>query len=255
MKLKDFGKTTRKEFRGRRKSDKIEEAREHKVTFQELFDASEVFEEDPDSSSDAWVTARRFVNWENLHNLQTEEVKHRIIGFLNKWHCRLPSTDKLTESIKETYRSTLPFLKALEGETLQDFQFEKRTEVEGKEYSNEEILNKIFASFCRIGDNFRGVATSKFLSLINPHLFVMWDTPICEAYGIESPSDPYARDKQYVPRFFPLMKQKANDAIASYMKEKKCSRSEAMQAINSFRKWRPLAKLLDEYNWVTYSQE
>jgi hypothetical protein len=51
------------------------------------------------------------------------------------------------------------------------------------------------------------------------------------------------------------MKQKANDAIASYMKEKKCSRSEAIQAINSFRKWRPLAKLLDEYNWVTYSQE
>lgn len=254
MKLKDF-ENARKKVGDRRKSDKNKETREHKVTFQELFDASEVFEEDPDSNSDAWVRARRFVDWENLHNLQTEEVRRRIIGFLNEWHCRLPSTDKLAEKIKETYRSTLPFLKALEGETLQDFQFEKRKEVEGKEYSNEKILDKIFDSFCRIGENFRGVATSKFLSLVNPHLFVMWDTPICEAYGIKSPSDPYARDKQYVPEFFPLMKRKANDAIASYMKENKCNRSEAIQAINNFQKWRPLAKLLDEYNWVTYSQE
>jgi hypothetical protein len=250
MKIKSF-----KHEDIRRESDEIMEARECKITYQELFDASEIFEEDPSSSSDAWVRTRRFVDWENLHNLQTKEVRRRIIGFLNEWHCRLPSSDKLAEKIKEAYRSTFPFLKALEGETLQDFQFEKRKEVEGKEYSNEEILDKIFSSFCRIGDNFRGVATSKFLSLINPHLFVMWDTPICEAYGIKSPSNPYARDKQYVPEFFPLMKRKVNDAIASYMKEKKCSRSEAIRAINRVRKWRPLAKLLDEYNWVTYSQK
>lgn len=254
MKLEDF-ETARKEFRGRRKSDKTKEAREHKVTFQELFDASEVFDEIPKAYNNAWISARRFVDWKNLHNLPTKEVKHRVIGFLNNWSCHLPATNELAERIKKTYQQTIPFLKALENETLEDFEFEKKKEVEGKEYSNEEILTEVFGSFSKIGYNLRGVAASKLLSLINPDLFVMWDTPICGTYGIRAPSEPYARDKQYVPEFFPLMKRKANDTIASYMKEKKCNRSEAIQTINNFQKWRPLAKLLDEYNWVTYSQE
>ena len=47
--------------------------------------------------------------------------------------------------------------------------------------------------------------------------------------------------------FLPIMKPKANDVIESYMREKRCSRKDAIEAID-----RPLAKLLDEYNWITY---
>lgn len=242
----------------REKPDKraqIKEVREKEISFKELFEAAEIFEEDTDAASDSWIRTRRFVDWKNLHNLPTKEVKRRIIGFLNEWHCRLPSTDRLAQRIKEAYRLTVPFLNVLEDETLEDFQFDKKKIVLGKEYTNREILQRVFSRFCKIGHNFRGVAASKFLSLINPHLFVMWDTPICETYGIRAPSEPYLRDDQYVPEFFPLMKRKANGVINSYTKEKKCGRNEAIKAINSFRKWRPLAKLLDEYNWVTYSQE
>ena len=259
MKLKSFkdaqARTRRKLDEKRRKAQDIKEARESEITYRELFDANEVFEEDPGAYNETWISARRFVDWKDLHNLPTKEVKRRVIGFLNDWHCHLPAIDELAERIKETYQQAIPFLEALEDETLEDFQFEKRKEVDGKDYSNREILLKVFSSFCKIGYKFRGVAASKLLSLINPSLFVMWDTPICGAYGIRSPSEPYLRDKRYVPEFFPLMKQKANGVIDSYIKEKKCSRSEAIKAINSFRKWRPLAKLLDEYNWVTYSQE
>jgi len=230
----------------------VKESREEKVTYQELFEAAEIFEEDPDVRSDDWVLARRFVDWKNLHHLPTKEIEFRVIGFLNKWHCRLPATDKLAERIKDIYRQNIPFLKALENENLEDFEFEKTKEVDGKTYSNREILLEVFGSFCKIGYNLRGVAASKLLSLINPHLFVMWDTSICEAYGIKAPSDPYVRDKQYVPVFFPLMKRKANSVIASYMKDKNCSRRAAVQSINSFREWRPLAKLLDEHNWMKY---
>ena len=242
----------------REKPDKraqIKEAREKEITFKELFEAAEIFEEDPRAYNETWISARRFIDWENLNNLPTKEVKRRVIGFLNDWHCHLPAIDELAEKIKETYERTVSLLEALRDETLENFQFEKKKEVDGREYSNREILLKVFSSFCKIGHNFRGVAASKLLSLINPSLFVMWDTPICDTYGIRSPSEPYLRDKRYVPEFFPLMKQKANGVIDSYMKEKKCIRSDAIEAINSFRKWRPLAKLLDEYNWVTYSQE
>jgi hypothetical protein len=237
------------------KSDKNREARQSKITYVELFDAGEIFEEDPNARSSSWVYARRFVDWRNLHNLPTEDVKRRVIGFLNNWGCRLPVSDELANNIKEAYRKSIPFLKCLENETLEDFEFENKVNINEEEYINREILLEVFMNFCKIGHNFRGVAASKLLSLINPSLFVMWDTSICEAYGIRAPSEPYIRDKQYVPEFFPLMKEKANGVIDTYMKEKKCSRSEAIEAINSFRKWRPLAKLLDEYNWVIYSQE
>jgi len=263
MKLKGF-KHARKHI-GRKKQE-MDEARGSSITYKDLLDASESFQEDPYAESDAWISAHRFVDWTNFHTLPTKEVKRRVIGFLNKWHCRLPASDELAENMKQTYQQSIPFLSALENESLQDFEFEKTKDVNGKQYINRDVLLKVFKNFCDIGYTrvyaqidagykLRGICASKFLSLINPHLFVMWDTPICKAYGIRSPSEPYTRDEQYVPEFFPLMKEKANDVIDSYMGEKECSREEAVKAINSFRKWRPLAKLLDEYNWIMISQE
>ena len=236
------------------KSDETKEARESKITYQVLFEASKSFEKDPEARNYDWIQARRFVDWKNLHNLPTGEIKSRVIGFLNKWHCRLPVTDELAENIKEAYRKSMPLLKALENKALEDFEFEKKIDIDGKEYANEEILHEVFMNFCQVGYQFRGVAASKVLSLINPHLFVMWDTSISEAYGIRDSSNPHVRDKQYVPVFIHRMKQKANSVIDSYMKDKKCSRREAVEVINNFREWKPLAKLLDEYNWATYYQ-
>jgi hypothetical protein len=238
------------------KKQEIAEARESKITYQELFDASEIFGENPEARSEYWIKARRFVDWKNLHNLPTVEIIERVIKLLNNWGCYLYTEEKnypkMAERIKEAYRKSIPFLKALENETLEDLDFEKKTDIDGKEYANEEILQKVFADFCQVGYKFKGVAASKVLSLINPHLFVMWDITICVKYGIRSPSDPNVRDKQYVPDFISVMKKKANDVIDSYMKDKKCTREEAVKAINNFREWRPLAKLLDEYNWKKY---
>ena len=223
MKLKDF-KHARRHI-GRKKQE-IDEARRSSITYKELLDASESFQEDPYARSNDWIVARRFVDWADFHNLPTKEVRRRVIGFLNRWHCHLPDSDELAEKLKETYGRMFPFLGALENERIEDFEFEKKKEIGGKEYSNEEIMHEVFKNLTRIG-YFRGVAASKLLSLINPYLFVMWDTANSKAYGIRSPSEPGIRDEQYVPKFFPLMKEKANGVIDSYMKEKKCSREEA----------------------------
>ena len=235
------------------KADNAELARDHKISYQEILDAAKIFEQDSLADNASWMWTRKFVDWKNLYNLSNNEVKRKIIGFLNKWHCRLAKTDELAERIKLAHEQMTHFLAALENETLEDFDFQKEKEVEGKRFSNEEILTNIFDCFSNIGYNFKGVAASKLLSLINPNLFVMWDTPICQAYGIRSPTEPYYRDKMYVPDFFHLMKRKANDVIVSYINENKCSRKEAIKAINNLKKGRPLAKLLDEYNWVKNS--
>jgi hypothetical protein len=236
------------------KQTKTKLDREYRISYQELLDAAQIFEEDAVADNDAWMFARKFVDWKNLYDLPNSEVKRKVIGFLNKWHCRLPVSDELAEGIKDAHKQMIPFLAALENETLEDFDFQKEKEIEGKKISNEEILTKVFDCFSNIGNKFKGVAASKLLSLINPNLFVMWDTPICQAYGIRSPTEPYYRDKMYVPDFFPLMKQKGNSVILSYMEEHNCSRKEAIEGINNLKKGRPLAKLLDEYNWVKNSK-
>lgn len=254
MKLKDFKNLRKTIGLSEKEKQEIQKTRDSKITYQELFRAAEIFEDDPDASCGDWGRTRKFVDWKNFSSLPTEEVRRRIIGFLNRWHCRLPASDELAERIQDTYREMTPFIDALKDETLEDLNFENKKIVDGAEYSTGEILTKVFENFSGIGYNFRGVAASKLLSLINPCLFVMWDISISKAYGIRSPSEPYARDRQYTTDFLPLMIRKANSVLDSYMKDKKCNREEAVKGINSFRKGRHLAKLLDEYNWTRFYQ-
>lgn len=229
------------------------------VTYQEVFDAAESFEEDPRARSLDWKNARKFVDWKKLHNLPTNEIVERVISFLDRWGCYLytqrENWPKMAERIRDAYRESIPFLNALENETLEDIDLKKKKTVNGDEYTNEYLIERVFARFCQVAYGFRGVAASKTLSLINPHLFVMWDNEIARNYGVKSPSEPSRRDPQYVSLFLPKMKGIANGIIDSYIQEKKCSRKEAIEAINSFRNNRPLAKLIDEYNWMKYAPD
>jgi hypothetical protein len=249
MKLNKFEK---KEGKTQANND----AKQAEISFQDVFDAAEIFEEDPRARSNDWLLARRFVDWKNLHNLSTTEIIERVIKFLDSWGCYLyterENWPRMAEKIKEAYKKSIPFLNALQDETLEDLDLDRKRNVEGKEYTNKEILNEVFLNLSRVGYKFRGVAASKVLSLINPKLFMIWDQSICKSYGIRAHSEPHLRDRQYASEFLPIMRQKANDVIESCMIERRCSRKDAIEAINSFRKDRPLAKLLDEYNWITY---
>jgi hypothetical protein len=63
--------------------DNKKEALETKITYKDLFQAAESFEEDPEAGSGKWILARKFVDWKNLHIMPTRDVKERVIGFLN----------------------------------------------------------------------------------------------------------------------------------------------------------------------------
>lgn len=79
MKLGGFKTKNRKRQEGENANSKI--------TYQELFDAAEFFEEDPRARSNDWVLARKFVDWKNLHNMPTKEIIERVIRFLDSWGC------------------------------------------------------------------------------------------------------------------------------------------------------------------------
>ena len=159
-------------------------ARERKITYQELFEACEQFEEDERAYDEAWVQAKKFINWRNLDSLSLEEIENRVILFLNRWACHLPKDSRLARRIRDIYRQSVPFLHALDGETIQDINFDQKKKVENNEYSNSKIMLKIFQDFYFTGYHFRDVAASKVLHMVNPHLFVMWDTNICKAYSV-----------------------------------------------------------------------
>lgn len=219
------------------------------ITYGELFETCNEFEEDEEAYDEAWLTARKSVDWKNLGSLPLEEIESKVIFFLNQWACHLPAERRLAERIRAAHNDSLPFLNVLEGENIQDFDFEETNQVEGNKYRNSEVMLKVLDNFISVGYNFRDVAASKVLHMVNPHLFVMWDTNIAEKYIVQKSA------QGYVYNFIPMMKRKANGVINSYVEDKICTREQAVKALNDFKPNKTLAKLLDEYNYMKCTRE
>jgi len=218
------------------------------LSWRALFQACQLFESDFYAYDAAWLEVRKDVNWKQLHNLPIDKVRNNVIGFLNKWKCRLPYTDMLADGIRRAHLECVSLLEALEDETIEDWEPDKSKAVEGITLENSEILLRIYSRFAAIGERFSHVAASKVLHFLLPKLVVMWDNKIASSYGIPMTS------RQYVYSFIPRMKEMANEAIETYRREKGCSREEAVLALNQFRSTKTIAKLLDEYNYMKFTR-
>ena len=73
---------------------------------------------------------------------------------------------------------------------------------------------------------------------------MIWDNGIIGHYGL------LKNCEGYVYKFLPLMKEKLNQVIQSYMNDFSVDRTEAVAQLNSYRKHKTVLKLLDEYNWL-----
>lgn len=51
------------------------------------------------------------------------------------------------------------------------------------------------------------------------------------------------------------MKQEANEAITTYMKDRNCDRNTTIKEIMLKCDMRTIAKLVDEYNWIKYTKK
>ncbi|MCP8309705.1 MAG: hypothetical protein H3Z53_11420 [archaeon] len=203
-------------------------------------EANKWFRKNAPTDDRAYDTSLRFTNWHDLHSSSLEQAK-KAIFFLNQWRCRIPRTNELAQKIKETHKVLLPFLKAVEFETLQDINLEKIKKVNDEWLRIKRIIHLTFDELMNMGYRFSYVATSKFLHMVNSRLFMMWDNRICENYHVKPSAYAYAHD------FIPLMKSKANQAIESYIREHKCARDAAVREITQ-NTGRCLPKLLDEFN-------
>jgi len=221
---------------------------DNSLSYSDLFEASKLFESDFYAFDDAWLDARRGVDWDRLHELPTEDVTNDVIGFLNKWKCRLPYSSSLADAIKKAHEDSIIYIKALQDETIEDWNPNTTKNVGGEILTNQELLLNIYSRFAGIGEHFSHVAASKVLHFLLPELVVMWDNTIALNYGT------IMTNRIYVSRFIPQMKRLANQAIYTYQAEKGCSREEAVSALKGFRPPKTIAKLLDEYNYMKYTR-
>ena len=59
-------------------------ARERKTTCRKLLETCEDFEQDEEAYNEAWIVARKFVDWDHLDILSLDEIENKAILFLNR---------------------------------------------------------------------------------------------------------------------------------------------------------------------------
>jgi len=167
-----------------------------------------------------------------------------LFRFLNQWASHYPSDADARARFKRAYLQVLPRLRALQGLTLLDTAFDRDVV---QEMCVSEAVSSIFETIAGLGSRYASTATSKILHVLNPPLFVMWDSAIRGGYAVDSRSDDYAR------RFLPRVQRQAKEAVDSYIRDGRADPATAVQDLERLCDGRPLAKLVDEYNYCKFT--
>jgi len=193
-------------------------ARRRKITYKDLFEANLIFENSGRAFDQAWILARKFVDWENLSTLPRKEIMLRVIKFLNRWKSRLKKTWLLVDAIIDAHHDSIPYIHALQSECLWELDLDKELKIKNDSLKTSGAITFVFKRFRDIGYHLRETAASKLLHMINPNLFIMWDKKIAEAYNVSRTPTGYTYE------FLPIMKEKANQVINSYIEDSNTSR-------------------------------
>ncbi len=146
-----------------------------------------------------------------------------ILATWNKARFHYLSSEKETlGQLENAIKTCLPIFKKLKKETLQTANLDENDGL-GSD------IKKIYAELSKVpGVKYTG--SSKVMSIFNPALFVMWDTNIRRHYGIKK-SQPTAND------------------YLGFLKEMQ----EEFGGVLWRSKQTPLAKVIDEYNYVKFT--
>jgi len=192
--------------------------------YEEFYDPTEAFQREPRAFCyDLAMTLVAQAKADNTQSWYTNiNTVRAILLLLFCWNFAARKTKKLTEeSTRRLLERNQDYLRPLHDVSLTTFTA-----------TTEPLIRKVFTSFCRL---FGQTGATKALSLINPSLFVMWDTRIRDRLrkelirGIDNGQDA----EQYL-RFL----RRIRDYSAQYGFQQRL----APGAI--------LAKKIDEYHYV-----
>jgi hypothetical protein len=185
----------------------------------------------------------------SLHEMQ------KIIEFLNRWRCRIKSGTGSEKALLSVILENLSLLSFLRKYTIRDINFDKVVYETNFNLKIKDLITLIYMKFRDVNFKFGSTATAKILHILVPELFVMWDNAIFNYYqGVDdrvSDSGP-----GYVC-FLILMKQLAISINNNYQSAKidhsvkNISPASYLSTMIDCDPPKTLAKFLDEYNWVT----
>lgn len=179
--------------------------------------------------------------WDNLENVNSDQVKDIVVSFLNKWQCRLPY--ECVPGLTVALQKAEPWLQPLRGSNIEDVDLLKPIKIKGEEIRILTLIENVFNTIQKVRAGRRTVAftaTAKILHMAVPELFVMCDGSIRKAYGCEGNAAGYAN-------FMLKMNFFARDLVSQAHGNKQrildCSKRER----------RALARLLDNYNYTKFT--
>lgn len=192
--------------------------------YEHFYDPTNNFKEEPRAFcydlSQKLISKAKIQNPNNWYT--REKTINAILLLLFCWNFASPITKKLKkQDINDLLRKTNKDLKALENKTILNF-----------DKYDEKIIKDIYKEFKSVVGQ---TGASKALSLINPKLFVMWDTRIrgrLKKFLIKG------IDNGKKPEHYLKFLKGINLIIKRYKLEDKVNQSS------------PIAKKIDEYNYV-----
>jgi hypothetical protein len=211
-----------------------------------LVQASEIFrqrEARADRCYFHYIDSRDEAAWDSDGGPNDDEIE-KLFRFLNQWGTRYRSDADARERFKQAYLHVLPLLKALQGHTLLEAEFDGGV-VERMCVSD--AVGSIFHKIASCGSRYESTATSKMLHVLHSPLFVMWDSAIRGGYAVDG------RSSDYAERFLPRMQREAREAVGSYIADGKAGLTTAVRELERLCEDRPFTKLIDEYNYCRFT--
>lgn len=186
-------------------------------------------------------------------SVTNEEVRDKLIGgFLNKWRSRFPNTDESADAVLTTLEGVSPLLQATLRFNIEIVDLDKSLTVGGRQLPVYQAIAEIFSAIANCY-GFRTTPGAKIMGVLNPGLFAMWDDAIAVCYLAGDTTDIFSgigyatflRKMQHVARqcISDFQTRFGREDPASYLSEKLRLDPPV-----------PLAKFLDEYNWITITK-
>jgi len=184
--------------------------------------------------------------WLHLEKLDQEQIKDDIIGFLNRWKCRV--SYQSAASLKQILENLPLYYAKMENEAIEVIDFDQSKIPEKQHLLNSEMIRDIMKNFLTVRPKFGPVAASKLMHMAIPHLFMMWDTEIRSKYYI--PNYYGANHAQHYLRFLKLMQFQIKHAIDSYTKTHNIDARTAIRKIRKKDDISTLPRIIDKYNFA-----
>ncbi len=176
--------------------------------------------------------------------LTLKEIRDRVILFLNQWKCRIKDDDEIAEGIKEVLLKSKELLKDIEGKTLLD--------IDNLSSTQKGNIEELYLELDTI-PHFSSTAISKTMHVLKADLFVMWDNFILSHYSRENQLVK-ATGKGY-NTFLSMMSRIAHEVTEDFHKSYPDSTPEEFLCDKlGYKLKKPLAKFIDEYNWITITK-